>query len=172
VQDLWRWRRSGFQVRRRASTLKAIPGFTDLGLDIARATRSLGMQILRGAGLDGALALGPVVDLGDVDDLFLDDDIEVIAAGLGVEPTYVAEVLAPALTRSALPAAPFGSTLETSFERIAENPEGLARLGTVLDDTVTSVVSDTTRRPTRRRQPGLGAVRIIRPTIEEPGDES
>ncbi len=171
IQDLWRWRRSGFHVRRRASTFEAIPGFIDLGIDLARASRSLAVSILRGAGSDAARALGPVIDIGGVEDLFLDDDIEVIAAGLSVEPAYVAEVLAPALTRAALPDAPFGSTLETSFDRLAENPENLVRLATVLDEAVSSVVSDATRRPPRRRRPGPRR-RDLGTMIDESGEES
>jgi hypothetical protein len=132
VAALRSWARDGFALRRTRRLLDglglaAIPG-------VAALPTLAGVDLLTRLAADGAAPLGapvPAVDLGPFAEVRIDP--ERLAAGLGLDPDFVADVVADRPTTAGLKAV-LTAPLVTGVDELLRDPRQLDHLGGVLRD--------------------------------------
>ena len=167
VAALRGWANDGFAVRRMLSGLHDAGFRPTLEADLGRSFLLQTMTALAGKGGDALGPRLPIVDLGELDPR---PDVELIAAGFGLETGFVQDVLAPRPTTAAVPADGLVVQLEHTLDSLASSPEQLADLRAGLESTVAAIAGDA--RPDGPDQPHLRGT-PPRSTVERlwPDDE-
>jgi hypothetical protein len=142
VAELQAWRRSGYHVRRSGSVLEGVPGLRDLVGETAALGRSVNLAVLERVSRDDGAPLGPRVRPDDVGPLLGPEDADVIADGLGLQRSYVVEVLSSSIIGAGLDPEPFRDRLVTELDELAADPEQLDALGGALRASVARISQD------------------------------
>jgi hypothetical protein len=143
VAALRAWARDGFTVRTTRRRLRDL-GLPESAAGLDRAHSFAGVGLLTQLAADGAAVLGPqvpVVDLGPFADLARRVDPVPLAAGLGLDVGFVADVLAERPTTVGLRRVPV-APLVINAEELAGNPALLGHLAGALDAGVRRLVEE------------------------------
>ena len=148
----------------------------ELGVDAGRlalAPQQVGLTLLTSLGDDvegRTLPIVPVVDLGPFTEIVEAIDPERLAAGLGLDPKFVTDVLAERPTTAALGLSFELSEPEASADRLAANPRELAGLRTALRRSVRELAGRADLGPDPQRPAVIGPAESTRPHSDEVGD--
>jgi hypothetical protein len=132
------WRRSGFVLSHLAAAA------ADLGLETEVVEDARGFWIDRLAALaeERYQRVAPPIEIGKATRLVREDDMEIIADGLGLSRDLVAEVLSPRVTGMALEVPADERPEPSGFDELRANPEPLEPLHSSLRSLVERVVEE------------------------------
>lgn len=128
--ELLAWRRDTMAAAVQDSTLGLVPGVTGLGIDPATAGRTLALAMIDKLATGRGAALGTPIPLVALPPDFLDPkaDILAIAAGFGLDPKDVEQILSGAAPDRPVPHPPPVAPLESSFDALVAHPDLLRHL--------------------------------------------
>jgi hypothetical protein len=133
LAELLTWRRESMAAAMVAATLPLVPGVTDLGIDLTRASQQLNVAVLDTMATNLVTVLGERIPRVDLPPGFLTPaDLATIAQGYGLDPAAVEEILRVSPVDVTEPAPSATPPLETSFDALAADPAQLGHLRTEL----------------------------------------
>jgi hypothetical protein len=141
LADLQAWRRTGFAVRRSRAMIESIPIVAQIGR--FRQARKLTAALI--APVASETPLGPPVPVADVDDLLADDDANVIATGLGLDPTVVAQTLGEGLVTAAIDPSVIRTAVPTDLAGVMADGPAISNLARRVHNVARDIVEQEQR---------------------------
>ena len=141
LADLQAWRRTGFAVRRARAMLESMPIVAQIGS--FRQARKLAATLINPVATE--TPLGSPVPVDDVQDLLADDDADVIATGLGLDPAVVAQTLAGGLVTASIDPTVNRTTVPTDLAGVMADGAALSNLARHVHDAARDIVEQEQR---------------------------
>lgn len=141
LADLQAWRRTGFAVRRARAMLESMPIVAQIGS--FRQARKLAATLINPVATE--TPLGRPLPVDDVQDLLADDDADVIATGLGLDPAVVAQTLAGGLVTASIDPTVNRTTVPTDLAGVMADGAALSNLARHVHDAARDIVEQEQR---------------------------